>query len=75
MKYGALKAEIFAVVTFVEKHRAYLDNESFKLRVDNRALNWLKTYSMDQNYTGRWIVPLGGYNMIIEQINTKKPTS
>ena len=47
MKYGAPKAEMFAVVTFVEKYRAYLGSEPFKLRVDNRALSWLKTYSMD----------------------------
>ena len=66
MKYGALKAEMFAVVTFVEKYRAYLGSEPFKLRVDNRALSWLKTYSMDQSYIGRWIVRLDGYNMIIE---------
>ena len=66
MKYGAPKAEIFAVVTFVEKYRAYLGSEPFKLRVDNRALSWLKTYSMDQSYIGRWIVRLDGYNMIIE---------
>ena len=66
MKYGAPKAEMFAVVTFVEKHRAYLGSEPFKLRVDNRALSWLKTYSMDQSYIGRWIVRLDGYNMIIE---------
>ena len=39
MKYGAPKAEIFAVVTFVAKYRAYLESEPFKLRVDNRALN------------------------------------
>ena len=26
MKYGAPKAEMFAVVTFVEKYRAYLGN-------------------------------------------------
>ena len=65
-KYGALKAEMFAVVTFVEKYRAYLGSEPFKLRVDNRALSWLKTYSMDQSYIGRWIVRLDGYNMIIE---------
>ena len=57
---------MFAVVTFVEKYRAYLGTESFKLRVDNRALSWLKTYSMDQSYIGRWIVHLDGYNMIIE---------
>ena len=62
MKYGAPKAEMFAVVTFVEKYRAYLGSEPFKLRVDNRALSWLKTYSMDQSYIGRWIVRLDGYN-------------
>ena len=39
MKYGAPKAEMFAVVTFVEKYRAYLGSEPFKLRVDNRALS------------------------------------
>ena len=57
---------MFAVVTFVEKYRAYLGSEPFKPRVDNRALSWLKTYSMDQSYIGRWIVHLDGYNMIIE---------
>ena len=66
MKYGAPKAEIIAVITFVEKYRAYLGSAPFKLRVDNRALAWLKTYSMDQSYIGRWIVRLDGYHMIIE---------
>ena len=65
-KYGAPKTEMFALVTFVEKYRAYLGGEPFKLRVDNRALSWLKTYSMDQSNIGRWIVRLDGYNMIIE---------
>ena len=37
MKYGAPKPEMFAVVTFVEKNRAYLGSATFKLRVDNRA--------------------------------------
>ena len=66
MKYWAPKTEMFAVVTFVEKYRAYLGSEAFKLRVDNRALSWLKTYSIDQSYIGRWIIRLDGYNMIIE---------
>ena len=65
MKYGAPKAEMFAVVTFVDKYRACLGSEPFKLRVDNRALSWLKTYSIDQSYIGRWIVRLDGYDMII----------
>ena len=54
------------MITFVEKYRAYLGSAPFKLRVDNRALAWLKTYSMDQSYIGRWIVRLDGYHMIIE---------
>ena len=66
MKYGAPKAEMFAVITFVEKYRAYLGSAPFKLRVDNRALAWRKTYSMDQSYIDRWIVRLDGYHMIIE---------
>ena len=66
MKYGAPKAEMFAVVTFVEKYRAYLGSAPFKLRVDNIALSCLKTYSMDQSYIGRWIVRLDGYHMINE---------
>ena len=65
MKYDAPKAEIFAVVTFVEKYRAYLWSAPFKLRVDNRSLSSLKTNSMDQSYIGRWIVRLDGSHMII----------
>ena len=38
MKYGAPKAEMFAVVAFVEK---YLGSAPFKLRVPNRALSEL----------------------------------
>ena len=54
------------VVTIVEKYRAYLGSAPFKLSVDNRALSWLKTYSMDQSYIGRWKVRLDDYHMIIE---------
>ena len=50
----------------MEKYRAYLGSALFKLRVDNRALAWLKTSSMDQKYIGRCIVRLDGCHMIIE---------
>ena len=53
MKYGAPKAKMFAVVTFVEKYRAYVGSEPFKFWVDNRALSWLKTYSIHQSYIWR----------------------
>ena len=63
MKYGSPKAEMFAVVTFFEKYRAYLG-----IRVDSRALSWLRTYSMDRSYIERWIVRLDRYNVIIEHM-------
>ena len=66
IKYGAPKAEMFAIITFVENYKAYLRNAPFNLPLDNFALAWLKTYSMDQSYIGRWIVCLDGYHMIIE---------
>ena len=55
IKKNAPKVEMFAVVTFVENHRAYLVSAPFELRVENRTLSWLKTYSMDQKYIVRWI--------------------
>ena len=41
MKYVAPNAEVFAVITFVEKYHAYLGSSPFKLHVDvdNRALS------------------------------------
>ena len=45
MKNGAPKAEMFAVVTFVEKYRAYLGSAAFNLSVDNRELScWDQRY-------------------------------
>ena len=72
LKHGASKTERFAVVTFVQKYRAYLGSAPFKLRVDKRALSWLKTYSMDQSSIGRWIVRLDGYHMIFEHMMREK---
>ena len=43
----------------------------FNLRVDDRALAWQKTYSIDESYLGRWIVRLDRYHMIIEHHHTR----
>ena len=58
------------MLTFVAKYRAYLGCEPST--VDNRALSWLKTYSLDQKYIGRWIVRLDWYNTIIEHRTREK---
>ena len=66
MKYGAPKLEMLAVVTYVKKFHSYLAPRRFVLRVDNQALSWLKTYSMDLGMVGRWLMCLDQYNMEIE---------
>ena len=50
MEYGAPKAEMFEVITFVGKYRAYLGSAPFKLRVDNRALAWLNLFNGPKLY-------------------------
>ena len=65
-RYGAPKAEMLAVVYFVEKYRSFLAGRKFILRVDNQALSWLKTYSMDTGIVGRWITRLDQYTMEIQ---------
>ena len=62
MNYGAPKLEMYAVFYFIEKFHSYLAGREFTLRVDNQALSWLKTYSMDQAMIGRWIARLEQYH-------------
>ena len=49
---------MYAVFYFIENLHSYLAGRVFTLRVDNQALSWLKTYSMDQAMIGRWIARL-----------------
>ena len=58
LNYGAPELEMYAVFYFIEKFHSYLACREFTLRVDNQALSWLKTYSMDQAMIGRWIARL-----------------
>ena len=62
LNYGAPKLEMYAVFYFVKKFHSYLAGREFTLRVDNQALSWLKTYSMDQAMIGRWIARLDQYH-------------
>ena len=54
---------MYAVFYSTEKFHSYLAGREFTLRVDNQALSWLKTHSMDQAMIGRWIARLNQYNL------------
>ena len=74
-KYGAPKLEICAAVTFVKKFHSFLALRKFILRVDNQALSWLKTYSMDENLIERWLVVLDQYDFGVEHRPRHKHTN
>ena len=59
MKYGATKSRNVCSSHLRGEVRAYLGSAPFKLRVDNRALSCLKTYSMNQSYIGRMDSKIG----------------
>ena len=62
LNYGAPNMEMYAVFYFVEKFHSYLAGREFTLCVDNKALSWLKAYSMDQAMIGCWIARLHQYH-------------
>ena len=72
MKYGAPKLEMLAAYFFIDKFHSYLAPKKFVLRVDNQALSWLKTYSMDMAMIGRWISRLDQYHFeVVHRPRTK----
>ena len=60
---GSQKLELYAVFYFMEKFHSYLAGRELTLRVDNQALSWFKTYSMDQAMNGRWVARLKQYHV------------
>ena len=57
---------MYAAYHFIVKNHSYLCPRKFTLRVDNQALSWLKTYSIDQALIGRWIMALEKYHFYVE---------
>ena len=66
---------MLAVLYFLEKICSQLAGRQFTLRVDNQALSWLKTYSMDNGLIGRWIARLGHYDKKIVHRPREKHTN
>ena len=59
---GAPKVEKYAVFCFIQNFHSYLAGREFTLRMDNQAISWRTTYSMDQATIGRWIARLDQYH-------------
>ncbi len=53
--YSIPKLELLAVVTFIEKNKPLLGIGRFVLRCDSKALEFLKTWSLQEGMIARWI--------------------
>ena len=71
LNYDAPKLKMYAVFFFIEKFHSYLAGREFTLGVENQALSWLKTYSVDQAMIGRWIARLDQYHFKTIARNTE----
>jgi len=65
--YGAPKAEMLAVVTFIDRFRSIPGGKEFLLRTDCQALRWLKTWSTSEGMVARWIARIDGTHFRYEQ--------
>ena len=54
-----------AVVFFVDRYRKYLLGAEFELRVDAKALSWLKTQALRSDIIARWAQRLSPFRFSI----------
>ena len=53
--YCATRAEMLALVEFVDCFRYYLLGKKFQVRTDHHALQWLKSFKEPQGQVARWL--------------------
>ena len=73
--YGAPKSEMLAVITFIEKYAPIIGIKHFLLRCDAQALQWLKTWSMEDGVSARWITRLSMMDFRTEHRKREKHTN
>jgi hypothetical protein len=73
--YSAAKLEMLAALRFIEYHRKLLLGQKFKLRFDNQALSWLKSYGNEEGTAARWIHRLNRFNLDLDHRTRDKHTN
>ena len=60
-RYSANKGETLAILHFLDKWRPYLTGQTFTVRTDHRALQWIKTMEPPQRMVRRWLQILADF--------------
>ena len=65
-KYCATRKELLALVTFLRHFRPHLYGRRVTVRVDRRALEWLRTLDDPPGLHARWLETLAEYDLVVE---------
>ena len=71
----ATRAEMLALVEFVDYFRYYLLGKKFQVRTDHHTLRWLKSFKEPQGQVARWLERLQEYEMEVVHRPGKEHTN
>ncbi len=63
--YSSMKGELAAVILLMEHWRYYLAYDRFLLRVDNSALQWIRSLKNPTGMIARWLECLAEFNFTV----------
>ena len=72
LKYAVTCKEMFELVDSLRHFCCYIPGRKFKVRTDNSALQWLKTFKEPVGQVARWIERLALYDFDIEHRSGKQ---
>jgi hypothetical protein len=70
--YCVTRQELLSIVRTLEHFHKYLYGQTFQLRTNHLALNWLMSFKNLEGQTARWIQRLQEYNFISENLQGQK---
>ncbi len=65
-KYSAAKGELAAAIIMMRHWRYYLQHKTFTLRIDNRALLWIRTMETPSGMIQRWLETLANFDFVVQ---------
>lgn len=71
-KYPSTKGELAAAIIFMRQWRYYLQYRKFVLRIDNRALLWIRTMERPAGMIQRWLDTLANFDFEVQHRPGKK---
>jgi ribonuclease HI len=67
-KFSTYELECLAILSGLEKFRAYLEHVEFDLEIDNQALMWCLSHPRQLGRIARWVIRLSSFKFCVHHI-------